>query len=264
MFAGGGAGLPSANMTAHFDFSDISTLYKTRTAGNNPGYSDVATTDADVIRAIRSIYPAATSDLVLSDANNSALAPALRLTSPLLGTQCLDFDGSNDRMVVYDRTITTARVASVIFGVGAKTALISFRCESLPASPSTYQPLMADLSGSFFWGIYIYNNAGTVQLLFQNYDGTYDSLFHGTVAADTNYVAVVRHDGTNIYAALNNASESSLASGNSSDLGSAFYIGGGSDSSVFNGRIGEVVTYNAALTGGNLTDAITYMTDKWT
>ncbi len=41
-------------------------------------------------------------------------------------------------------------------------------------------------------------------------------------------------------------------------------LAGGSDASVLNGRIGEVVTYNAALTGTDLSNAKSYMIGRWT
>jgi len=259
------ASLPSTSMTSHFDFSDISTLYKTYTNGNNPAYTDVATADADTIQIARSIFPVSTSDWTFPYRTNEGptTSPVLRLTTPLLGTQCLDFDGSNDRLLLCNRTGTQLAVSN-IFANNAKTAILSFRCESLPASNGVFQPLFADQSSNFTWGMYIYNNAGTVQLLVQHFDGSYDSLFHGTIAADTNYVAVMRHDGTNIYASLNNDTETSTASGNTSDMTQPVYLAGCGNASFLNGRIGEIVTYNAALTGSNLSDAITYFMNKWT
>ena len=256
--------LPTTNMTGHWDFSDITTLYKSRSAGSNPGYSNQATADGDAIRDAVSLFPAPTSELVWDDNGDTSLDPILRITSPGLPRQCLDFDGSNDRLVLQNRSVDSGQLVSVLFNAGAKTALISFRCESLPASSGTFQPLMADNSGNFWWGIYIYNNAGTVQLLFQNHDGNYDSLFHGTIAANTNYVATVRHDGTNTYASLNSATEDSLASGNTSNMTGGVLLGGGSSAAVLNGRIGEVVTYNAALTGTDLSNAKSYMIGRWT
>lgn len=261
---GGGASLPQTNLTMHFDFSDISTLYKTYTPTNNPAYSDVATADADVIEIACSIVPIATSDWTLHNANDDTRSPILRLTTPLLGSQCLDFDGSNDKLVLGTRDGTNLAISNV-FAAGAKTCLIAFRCESLPASDGVFQPLFADASvGNFFWGVYVYNQAGTVKLLFQNHDGNYDSLFGDTIAVNTNYVAMARHESGTLYSSLNGGSESSIASGNTSNMTNSPFLCGGSDASVFNGRIGEIACYNAALTGTDLSDAITYFTDKWT
>ncbi len=258
------AALPTTGMTMHFDFSDISTLYKTYNGGSDPSYASVASADGDTIEVARSVFPVSTSDWTAhyTDATSSK-SPLLRSSSPGLGTQCLDFDGSNDRYVIANRIGTSFKTAGDIFSASARTILLAFRCESLPGSPSTYQPLLADSSGSFWWGLYVYNNGGTVQILHQNHDGSYDSLFGATVAANTNYTVMARHESGNLYVSLNGGSESSLASGNLSTTSGGFYIAGGSDGSVFNGRIGEIATWNVALTGTDLSDAITYFTTKW-
>lgn len=261
---GGGPAPPSTNLKLHFDFSDISTLYKTFTFGNNPCYTNVATADADAIAVVRSKVPASPSDWVLQNNADATKSPILRLTTPLLQRQCLDFDGANDRIGLYDRLGSTQILDSDFFSAGAKTILISFRCESLPVSSGTYQPLFADASGGFFFGVYVYNNSGTQQILFQHADITFDSLFHGTIAVDTNYVVMARHESGNLYASINGGAESSpLASGDSFALNRPAFVGGGSDGSVFNGRIGEIAVYDAALTGTTLSDAITYFTAKW-
>jgi len=259
-----GASLPATGMTFHFDFSDISTLYKTYTPTADPAYSDVATADADVIRIARSIFPAATSDLTLHDANDSSKAPVLRSSSPLLGTQCLDFDGTNDRLVLANRTGAGGQRFDDVFTASAMTFLVAFRCESLPPADTNFQPLFADNSVNFRWGLYIYNQSGTVKILAQNHDGSYDDAFGATVAVDTNYVAMYRHESGNIYVSLNGGSETSVASGDCTAINEGMFLGGGGNASVLNGRIGEIAGWNVALTGTDLSDALTYFTDKWT
>jgi len=257
--------LPQSGLTLHFDFSDISTLFKTYTPTNDPAYSDVATADGDVIRVARSIVPAATSDFIFEDQTDSTKAPILRSSTPLLGTQCLDFDGSNDRLELADRSGTSGIAADTVLTASAGTIMAAFRCESLPVGGGTFQPIVATNDASFRYGLYIFNDAGTVKLLAQNFDGSYDSALGDTISVDTNYVGMWRHEGGNIISVLNDGTETSTASGNTSGLNLAgVRVGGGGDGSVLNGRVGEVAIWNVALSGADLALAWSTFLAKWT
>lgn len=255
--------LPTTGMTANFDFSDISTLYKTfSTPSINPCYSNVATADGDVIQVARSIFPVATSDYTFPySAADSTRSPVLKSTTPLLGSACLAFDGSNDSLYLATRDGSFVGNGT-IFSVSAKTILASFRCAVLPSSGNK-QALFAD-SEFGHWGVYISNTAGTVSIIGQNDDGGVDTVTGDVVAADTNYVVAYRHDAGNIYISLNGGTESGpVASGNTSGFsGQGSRLSGGGDN-FFNGRIGQLITYNVGLSGTDLSNAITYLLSKW-
>ena len=250
------ATFPTTNLTGRWDFSDITSLYKTFTDINNPCYTVQATADGDLIAVAVSQYPTPTSEWTL----HNGASPTLRLTSPLLGTQCLDFDGVNDNLTMGARA-GGSRAISNLFAVGGKTCAISFRCESLPAT-GELQPMLVS-KNNFNCGVYVYNPSGTAKILANNNDGSYDNCIGDTVVVDTNYVAVMRHDGSNLYVSLNGGSETSAASGNTASLSETTAMGFAGSGQFYNGRIGEVLTYNAALTGTDLSNLITYMTNKW-
>lgn len=257
--------LPTTGMTMNFDFSDISTLYKTFTTGNNPDYSNVATADGDVIQVARSIFPVATSDWTLPYTNSDATrSPILELTTPLLKAPCLAFDGSNDRLFVASRTGPFVGASSIL-STTAFTILISFRPASVPSNPGN-QALFSSSDPSALWGCYV-TNTGTPHLRTQNHTATgYDNA-DGTdqVFIDTNYVGMFRHESGNIYVSLNGGAEASAASGTSDGIGGGqgAYLASSSAGIYFNGRIGQIVCWNVALTGTDLSNSITYMINKW-
>jgi hypothetical protein len=74
-----------------------------------------------------------------------------------------------------------------------------------------------------------------------------------------------RHESGNLYASLDGGSEGSIASGTSVAIfpgGAGVVLGGGSGTGTFNGRISELVVYNIALTGTDLSDAIASLMAK--
>src|SRR6185369_9393676 len=75
-----------------------------------------------------------------------------------------------------------------------------------------------------------------------------------------------RHDGTSLYLSINTGSgwsaEVSTASGNTGSMTGIPRLGRGYFN-FYNGRLGELKTYDAALTGGTLTTEQTTVSDKW-
>lgn len=256
------AALPSTNMTMRFDFSDITTLFKTFSSGSTPSFSNQASADGDVIRVAKTVFPAPNSEYTAHDNFDSTTAPIVKITSPGLARQCLKFDGSND-MYHTPRSRNgdgDIGLSSVVFGASAKTCFIVFRLDALPSSGNLFS--LFEASSGSWWAMRARESGGNVTVQHETHaGGTYigaDTQTH--LAINTNYVACGRHDGVNIKVSVNNDTEQSAACGASDHS----YDGGLSSPNGFlNGRIGEIVCYNAVLSGSDLSNAYTYLMNKW-
>lgn len=259
------AGLPQTNLTAHFNAADITKLWQTITAGNNPAYSNVVTADGQTAQGWSSTYPAATSDLVATFPSVSTQSPLYK-ASAMAGGGSVLFDGSDDAFATFDRTTTGIFTAAGHFTTTAKTIIVAFQAVTITLNSATsYQNhgLIADIDG--FMGIYIRDQGGGVLTAYAyNWDGNEDKAAVNFAGETDPHVVCYRHDGTNVYCSVDGGVEASATSGTTADnLNQGLMIGRGFGSTFFNVHVGEFATWNAALTGATLTQAITYFTDKW-
>lgn len=254
------AGLPTDDLTLHVDASDADNLFTTFDSGGThtgtPG-------DGDTVQAWDD--EAGIADVaVLYEAGGAFEPPTYRVNSPLMPLPCLDFDGSNDGFKVQDQDGGADKAASELITNSAFTILLSFFAESITttaANPYENHILIGDTGGH--WGIALKDDSGTLKVLAFNYDGSYDEVAL-TVTTGEAHVVMVRHEGGSLYISLDGGSESSVTSGNTTVVTSAIAIGTrGTGSTYLNGRIGELAVYNVALTGTDLSNGITYFTDKW-
>lgn len=171
----------------------------------------------------------------------------------------VDFDGTNDIF-----TSTGASLLSDVVSASAFTVFVSFYLEGAAenqASVWNNVGLISDLGD--FWGLHLKTVAGVHSVHAYNWDGAAASTSK-TISLNTPYVAMMRHEGGNLYLSVNQGIESSVASGVTSTLTNAVRPATPSSGSVFyNGRIGEILCYNVALTGNDFFNAYQYMADKW-
>jgi len=159
---------------------------------------------------------------------------------------------------------TPSRALSVLFGSQAKTLLLSVRFLAASTNNAALYDNKSPVGddGGYF-GVPLKSNAGVHTLYPYNWDGDEDGNSSGqTVSLDTNYIVSVRHDATNIYLGINGGTETSEASGATSDMTANLVFGqwyGG----FMNFEMGEIATYNAAITGSALSDTIQAMYDDW-
>jgi hypothetical protein len=254
-----GASLPLTNLTAQFDASSLSYLWKTY-SGATPIYSNQATADGDTIGVWSSKYPASPSDYCIYEDLGSSRYATLRSSSPGLQQQCLDLDGSNDFYTLGTRTGTGSSYTA-FFSTTAMTLFVSFRIDVMPTS-GNYGPIIMAGTGNY-WGMRIQGTSGKIAYLMHDAGG-YTGHEGSVVSANTNYVACMQHDTTTVYGSINHGSVSSSASG-TFDQGTVVSLVG-ADTGLgwyFNGRIGEILCYNAVLSGADLTNAWDYMMNKW-
>ena len=245
--------LPTTNLTLHLDASDTDTLFTTWADG---GSHTGTPADGNAVQAWSretdgSVNPAHATD-------GSARYPAYRSSTPLMLLPCLDFDGSDDQLqVVNDTNQTTYVGTSSFLGGQAKTILIAFYAESITDTAIGSHGL---IGGDSSFGLCLRDVSGTKKVGAINNGGS--DAVELTVSTATTHVACMRQDTSNIYLSVDGGAESSTASTFSS-ADSKITIARCFGSTVYNGRIGEIALYNAALTGSDLTDAIAYFRLKW-
>jgi hypothetical protein len=256
--------LPTTNLTFHAK-ADVNTdVWKFYQSGTP--YHNTAGADGDNIE-------------VWDDADGKALAliPSVALVdgatyktaTPLMQLSCLDFNGSNEMYVLWDDTGVTAQLLSAILGAGAKTLIAAIYVKGVTSNAAgawNNEAIFCDQvtgKGTFF-GLHLRNTGSGYKIIAYNWGGS-ENKVELDILLNTSYVVTLRHDGTNLYISLNGGSESSVASTNTTDMTGACVLARSIPAFpiFFNGRIGEIAFYNAALTGTNLTDANSYFTSKW-
>ncbi len=252
------ATLPTTNRTAHLDASNSDDVW------DNYG-PPPSTSSTDGSNAERWDLEGSTVNLGWS--GNTANAPTYRVTTPLMENACLDFNGTSEYYVAYQDDGATTIPMSDWLDVDGWTIAIAFWTEAVTAdeaSPWDNPALLIDVGG--FIGIHVRDSGGSdKQVYLHNFDGNSDVL---SVSASTgaSHVVVAGIDGTNIFLTLDNGTpESTVASGNTQDITADIWVGRGYSGAglYYDGRIGEVAIYDAALTGTALSDLNEYFADKW-
>lgn len=170
----------------------------------------------------------------------------------------LEFEGT-ERLLGTGSGSTLSNVISA----SAYTVFVSFFMDGAASNTGDMggnSPLITE-TGTFF-GVHCSTVTGVHTVHASNWDSDRDSV--GKVFdLNTKYVVMTRHEGGNLFVSLNQGSESSVASGNTGSLTGVMSTGAVVGQGGFIGRIGEILVYNVALSGTDLTDTYQYMMDKW-
>lgn len=244
--------LPTTSLTGHF-MADVNTHVYTdfsmTTAANNGDNARAWDDEGDGI-----------SDISLQS-NGGTTDPKYRTgaSSPMLNS-CIDFDGSDDLLKSYTQAGSNKAISNFI-AAGAYTILVAFYADASGTDSATsYEndSILSDVGGFFALYLRSSNKIGVY-----NWDGSEDKV-EIAVTYGASHVVRIRHDSGSIYISLDGGSESSTASGNTTTLTNQLIVGTGySGTHAYNGRVGELAIYNAAISGSNLSDATQYFTDKW-
>ena len=187
---------------------------------------------------------------------NSTTNQPMWRSNGINGLGAVDFNGSNDIMTGQGAGATLSNVISA----AAATAFVAF---SLDAAQTAGSNLLigddAGTGGSF--ALLVINTAGVHEVVIYNF-GANETLSM-PVSLTTPYVVMARHEGGALYLSVNRVAEITIASGDTTTLTNPMKLGAYAAANFFNGRIGEILMYNTALTGADLTDTFQYMTDKW-
>lgn len=252
--------LPTTNLTAHFDSSTNAKLWQNWQAGSP--FFNTAVNDGDPVGYWEDEQVA---DLSAESPGNDSTRPVWRSSSTGLPLPCIDFDGSNDSLGMFNDAGTVAKDMSDIVTSSAYTVLLSIYIESVTANnanPWDNECIWSE-DGQFL-GLFLRIDTGQPILQLYNFDGGVSTL-EVNVSLNTSYVVMCRHQSGVLYLSINGGSESSLVSGATTTLTGTPRLGRHSitTGAVYNGRIGEIAFYNAALTGSDLSDAISYFSGRW-
>ena len=252
--------LPSTNLTLHLDASDTDKLFTTWVNG---GSHTGTPADGNAVQAWARETDGSVTPANAAYYSGTGNSPAWRTTTPLMLLPCLDFDGTDDAMVLVNNdNVTSYHGSSNFFSTTARAILIAFRAESITTTNSTAATAEDNhglFCGSSHWRISLRNDGGQRKLQATAYDGAW-KMAEVNVSENTDHVAVIRHDGTNLYVSVDGGAESSTACGTIASDSAQVFIGRNANAVVYNGRIGEIATYN---TGGFPTDANAYFRERW-
>jgi hypothetical protein len=253
--------LPTTNLTIHLDASDTDKLFTTWVdGGSHTGTpADGNSVQAWVRETDGSVTPA---NAVYYGGN----APVYRSGTPLMLLPCLDFDGTNDGMVLANNTDETGYLGSSnFFSTTARTILVAFYGESITATNATASTAIDNhglICTDTHFTISLRNDGGQRKAQVAAHDGAW-KMAETNISEATSHVLCVRHDNTNLYISVDGGSETSAACGTVGADTAQVFIGRSPNAVFLNGRVGEIAIYSSALTGTDKTDAISYFTTKW-
>lgn len=167
-----------------------------------------------------------------------ALEPALNAAGPHNIRSAL-FNGTSNAMALGDTGEHFIDPAGGYIVISAIVRSITLN------SSNTWQNDLLIGDGQFFWGIYLLNSVPQTVRAF-NWDGT-DDFVSANISLNTPYVFAWRHQGGNLFLSVNGAPETSVASGNTTDV-TGFGRLGGISSSAQNANVDffEAVIYDSA------------------
>lgn len=161
-----------------------------------------------------------------------------------------------------DDVLTNATAFSSFITASAHTIFIAFTPIAIgtnSASPFANDNLLTDNAG--FVAIALKSTTPAVQSY--NWDGDADTSSKAITLGSASIV-MMRHAGGNLYLSVNNGSEGSVASGDTTTLTGTLIIGSNYPASAFyNGYIHEIIIYNTALTAGQIAQMYAYLNSKY-
>lgn len=243
-------------ITGHWDASDTSSIFTT--GGNPPSGTPVNGSE------VQEWIDDDGKDNAWWYFNATGDSPNWRSPGEMV-LPSLEFNGTSDEMQIYNIAGVTSRTFDTFFSATAYTTFVSFRIQSDCSNNATIynnDAIFADTAGYF--GLFCKTNAGVTSVTAYNYDTNEDTVSIN-ISQDTDYVAMMRHQGGNLYLSLNNGAESSVASGVTGSLAGAMILGrsGFLATNYTPLIVGEVLFYDTALSGTAFTEIYSYMTDKW-
>jgi hypothetical protein len=202
----------------------------------------------------------------------TANGPTYKTVTPLMALPCLAFNGTTEHLPGILRysaagggTSGSFKSFDGVFQDDAKTIIMAIYVEGATANSASAwlnHGIFCDQQDGF--GIFVRNNSGTYKVQAFSWHYPTASVVELTISLNTTYVVCARHDGVNLYLSLDGGTESSIAALPSTRLEGRWLLGAnGQLTQFFQGRIGEIKTWNTCLSGGTLATEISTMTTKW-
>lgn len=178
----------------------------------------------------------------------------------------LDFDGVDNYMRLRNDADSANKAISTYFTASAWTIFIAFHAQGAGgtnASAHNNDPLLHNISDVCI-GLYVERIGGIDQVTLRHSDFVTAVELSKTISLNTNHIVMARRGGGSLFISVDNGAETSQVHGNTGSLTQGMRIGGNSSGPrFFNGMIGEILFYNAALSGTNFSDTYQYLIDKW-
>ena len=253
--------LPTTNLTLHVDASTNARLFTTANGGGTGVHTGAVSDGTSVL--IWDDEGDGVADVLFF--NNFGPVP-WRSTTPLMALPCLAFDGSTSQLETRNQAAAVTKPLSDFITAGAYTILVAFYPVAVATSAAQVTSNVGVVGdNNSYVGLYLKDEAGTYKLFGYTFDGT-NRIVPATglpLTLGTSYVAMLRYGGGTLALSLNGGAESTVGTGTTiSDVTARLYVGR-SGAAYFQGRVGEVAVYNAALSGAALAEALTYFQTKW-
>ena len=187
--------------------------------------------------------------------STSSLRP-LRKTAVQGGNDVVRFDGSDDWMGadgwVYSAVQSSA--SSSIFIVSKATTVGTNSVDGW-----LNEMVFSDAGGNH--GAFVLRSNDTAGAI--GYNG-FNTAFPTVSYVPGNWVVFSSwHEGYDLFAKIDNNAESSGYLGSRSVTGGSVYLGRNFDAARFDGDLGEMITYDVALSEANRNKVISFLMDKW-
>lgn len=178
------------------------------------------------------------------------------------------FDGSEDGFNLSPNNGMGDLAASDFLSVSAKTIVGSFRMTAAATDNATIyrnSTIVADKGGYF--GVFAKTSGGVHSLYAYNWDGNSDVTSGLTFSLNTDYVFLLRHNGSTLYLSLLSGAggatraDASVASGSTTTLNDGMRLGRSGWTEYFTGAIGELYFDNTDL--GSTNTPLTDIVGRW-
>ncbi len=219
--------------------------------------SDAATITKNASDQVSGWDDKSSNGIDFSQSGGTALRP-IHGASQINSLDVVNFDGSAQFMThgtALSNIIDAANFTFfAVYEVDSFASGVGFNVYSNPA-------VIADTGGIL--GLHLADVSGSGKLQAYNYDGSPDSvqLVHSTA---TPVLSTIRHVSGILYHGLDGGTESSIVSGDTSTMAGTLRLGSNfNGAKFFNGKLAELLVYDAALGTSDIADVQTYLKDKW-
>jgi hypothetical protein len=232
-----------SGLSAWWDASDSSTLFDAQSAGSN------SAADQEVGR----LEDKSGNGRHFTQ-STSANRP-IRKTSQQSGRDVLRFNGTSASMI-------TAVSFSDFFSATASTAFVVAKAQSVNTNSNSVgqnASVLSEISGSHSFVMLRSNDTAASFGYVTQHVTTSLSYVPGSWKVFT-----TTHDGTNLSFAINGGAPSQASLGTRTFMNSLLRLGvNGNPSVFFEGDVGEVITFNVALSSSDRSDVEQYLIAKW-
>ncbi len=253
----------TTSLTFHTDASDTDRLWKEYAMSNHPATTEkIAAWDDE---------GDATGFAFTSSVDSPTNAPIYR-ASGIGGLGSTEFSGAtsvNEYLVARNDSGSGNRTLADFITDSAYTILVAVSAQDvLYNNANVYDNPGPIVDTNAAFGMQFTVSAGQFKVWAYNFDGSVDKVSQDFTGS-TDYVIRMRHDSGTLYLQTSTGgvagSETSVASGSTTTLGGSLLLGNyWIGNTACTCRIGEVLIYNAAISGSDLSDTTAYMINKWT